>query len=805
MTMNTNHVSTAPEPLAGPHAGAAAIAAATALTSFGGRDRELAAIRHLVLDDAVRLVTLTGAGGVGKTQLALHLARSVASDFRGGVWPVFLAPVLSPALVCSAAALVLEVQERSGRTLVEGIIARLGSEPILLILDNFEHVVDAAPLVVEVLAACPGLTCLVTSRVLLQVSGEHAYPVPPLALPLATATAATTAEHAARSPAVQLFVSRARAVQPGFSLTDANAVTVEAICRRLGGVPLAIELAAARVRHLSLDELAARLDAPQAGALGILTGGRRDAPARQRTMRNAIAWSYDLLSPSGQAILRRVAVFVGGFTLTAAVAVAGCTDMDDAGIEDGLDALVDNSLLYAEAGADGTTRFGLLQTVREFGLEQLAVTGEAIDFQRRHAFWWVELVTRQWDQLHREHVSPNAWLAWADAEQDNVRAALHWCLERGEAEWAVWLAGAFHWFWEYRGLLHEGLGWLDQALAIEGSIPDLARAWALEAKGALYGLQGKWEVSIPYLEQSLALDRKLDDRHGIARALLNLGLQWIDCGDYDRAGPLLEESETHYQALGSTWGFALAMAHRGSAQYGKGDLGTATDLLHRSWELARVVNDPLARFMSPLFLGLVACERRRPETAAHWFREVLTFYAADGGFAAAWHRDPGGAARAVASVAVLAGLIGQPARAACLLGAARRQQEDIGLAFAFPEQTAFQRLEAETRAGMGEDRFREAWSEGHRHLPAEVAAVVDAVLAAAEEPTAVTATRDSVLTDREREVLALIMEGRTDREIGETLFISHRTVNKHVANILAKLGVVSRAEAATHALRNHLV
>jgi non-specific serine/threonine protein kinase len=773
----------------GPRDGAAAIAAATALTSFAGRDRELTAVRRLLVDDAVRLVTLTGPGGVGKTQLAVRLAREIAQDFPGGAWLVSLAPVRDPALVVSAIAQALNVPESNRRTLVEGIVARVGHAPTLLVIDNFEHVADEAPLVTDLLASCPGLTCLVTSRVLLQVSGEHAYPVPPLALP--PSTIAVSVEHAARSPAVQLFVSRARSVRADFALTDANASEIETICRRLGGVPLAIELAAARVRHLTLRELTARLDT---APMGVLKGGPRDAPARLRTMRNAIAWSYALLSDAEQAVLRRISVFVGGFTLEAATAVVRDADIDEVGVEEALIALVDHSLVQAEG--DGVTRYGLLETVREFGREQLGTASEETVIHQRYLAWWVEQVTMQWNRLLSEQLSPNAWLVWADAEQDNVRAALRWCLERGQHKPAVWLAGAFHWFWEYRGHFREGVRWLDRALATEDGIPAQARAWALEGRGVLSGLQGDWALAIACLEQSLALDRQIDDRRGVARAEMNLGIRWIDSGEYDRAIPLLEEAEGIYASLGSIWGAALSRAHRGSAYFGKGDLATAAGLFQASWEQARLVNDPLARFMSPLFLALLACEQREPRVAARWFREVVAFYAPDGGLVAAWYRDPDGAARTLASVAVLAGIVGDPIRAARLLGAAKRPQEEIGLAFAFPERATFQRLETETRRLLGDARFEEAWTAGYRLEPPDVASEVEVVLVTAGT---VASAADSVLTGREHEVLRLIVDGRTDREIGDTLFISHRTVNKHVANILAKLDVPTRGAAAARA------
>lgn len=793
-----------PEPglAADVRSGPAPAALPAPLTSFEGREREMAVIRELLRDPHVRMLTLTGSGGVGKTRLSLQVARQVDTDFPGGVWFVPLAQVHEPALVPSAIATALSVPERDDGSLVDGIADLVRQAPALLILDNFEHVVGAAPIVTELLAASPTLACMVTSRVVLQLTGEHAFPVPPLALPPASQD--ITLESIARSPAVRLFVERGRAVDPGFALSDASARDIEAICRRLDGLPLAIELTAARLRHMALGDLAARLTGVT-GALRVLTGGPRDAPARQRTIRDAIGWSYALLPAVEQAVLRQMAVFAGGFTREAAVAVAG-SDLTELETEDAIAALVDHSLLRVGTGPASVSRYTMLETVREFGIEQMERHGEREDTEARHAAWCVEAVTWHWNHLNSEDLSMPVWLDWADAEQDNVRAALAWSLANGDAESAMWLAGGFHGFWDFRGLVREGVHWLDQVLAMPGEVLPMVRACALEGRGVMVGKQGDWQDAIDSLREAVEMSRSIDDHDGVARALYNLGIQHIDAGEYEAAIPILRESISGYRTLGNVWSAAFAQARLGSARYGQHRLDEATSLLHEAWKLAPEAYGPVARLRAPLFLGLVACEQRQPTEAGRWFREVLRFYEERDGLATAWVSDQDGGARTVASIAVLAGLVGQPERAARLLGAASRPRERIGLAFANPERTAFERLEIQTRVLLGDGAFDAARSAGYRLTPDEVSTEVEAVLLAAS----VDANPDrpagaAALTERERDVLTLLAAGRTDREIGEMLFISHRTVSKHVGNILAKLGVASRAEAAVHAVRRELL
>src|SRR5215207_9722944 len=392
------------------------------LTSFLARDQEIADVSALLRRDDVRLLTLTGPGGVGKTRLALTVAARLTGDFTDGAGFVSLAPVAHPDLVAPAVAQVLGVREAGNEPLVARLQAFLRERRLLLVLDNYEHVVDAAPLVTDLLGAAPDIRILVTSRTRLRLSGEHEHVVPPLAL--ANTRGQVSYEAVADAPAVQLFIARAQAVQEAFSLTAENAAAVAAICRRLDGLPLAIELAAARVKVLSPPALLARLER----RLVVLTGGGRDLPARQRTMRDAIAWSYALLAAPEQRLFRRLAVFAGGWTLEAAEAVSGGDDR--VSILEGLQALARASLVQPVAQPDGEWRFYMLETLREFGLEQLRQEDDqGLATEQAHADYYRSLAEQAYVEL--VGAQQRTWLTRLDAEDANIRAALDWISEHG--------------------------------------------------------------------------------------------------------------------------------------------------------------------------------------------------------------------------------------------------------------------------------------------------------------------------------------------------------------------------------------
>jgi predicted ATPase/DNA-binding CsgD family transcriptional regulator len=792
------------------------------LTSFVGRDAAAAEITARLLRPDVRLLTLTGPGGVGKTRLALRLAADLAPAFADGVAFVALASVTDPALVGLTIAESLDLREVGDRSPGERLAVHLRDRELLLVLDNFEQVAAAAPLLTDLLVACPKLKVLATSRAPLRLTAEHDVGVPPLGLP--DPAGDLTVPQVSESAAVRLLVERAQAARPGFALTESDSRTVAEIVRRLDGLPLAIELAAARLRYLSPSALLARLDQ----RLPLLTAGPRDAPERQRTLRDAIAWSHDLLDPDLQVHFRRLAVFAGGFTLAAAEYVGRGSEVEGRGndavaldprpstldsVLDGITSLVDMSLVRAETLDADEARFAMLETIREYGLEQLAASGEAEEegLHRAHAAWCLALAERVGPELHGPE--QHRWAGELEKEHANLRAALTWLERTDDREAFLRLAATLGDFWRFGGHLREGIGWLERALARAADAPAALRASAFESAGILAHLLVDAERAVALLETSLNLFREVGDQRNAALALYDLGVVAEDNGAYDRAATLLMEAAELTERLGDRRTLAFALLHLGIVAYGRGDPEAAVAESEAGIALAREIESRAGVQLGTFCLALIAAERGERAEAANRYRDMVAWLDAAGTFGASWpRRSIDAVGRTLAGVGALAAAHGQAERSARLFGAAAADREAIGTMLALPERIPFERATAAVRATLGDAAFEAAWATGRAMTPAEARADVEAALAAASGQSADLLSSPSArrapgtdLTPRELEVLRLLAEGLSDKEIGAALYISPRTAMGHVAKILTKLGVHSRAAAVEVALRRDLV
>ena len=757
-----------------------------ARTSFVGRELEVAAIVDLLRQDGARLVTLTGPGGAGKTRVALRVAEKVVPHFADGVVFVGLAPVADPAHVLPAIARAFGVREAGSRPLMRRLVDVLRDRHLLLLLDSFEHVVEAAPAVAQLLAGPTGPSVLVTSRAPLRVSGEQDYPVPPLSVPEAGAPAEELAEVAA----VRLFTERAHAVDPTFSLTPENVATVATICRRLDGLPLALELAAAKIRLLPLEALLVRLER----RLPVLTGGVRDQPARLRTMRDAVAWSHDLLTASEQTLFRRLAVFVGGFDPEAAEAVAGEVDSAGADVFSGVEALADQSLVRRLEPVGSTPRFGMLETIREFGLELLDAAAEAEEIRRAHAAHYLAVAEQAEPELLGPR--PDAWFVRLNADHGNLAAALRFFAEAGDDPAGARLAGALREYWYATGRWAEARSWLQQAVRQADELPDGIAAKALVAAGFLAQYQGDYAVALPLLGRGLELLRRVGNEREEAYTQYLLGVAAEDRGDYAAATELLAAALERLRGLGDATNAAYGEAHRGIVALGEGDPARAAAHGEAALALAAEAGSPGPTAVAVLLLGDAARDEGDLAAAAERYGEYLDVTAA-----AAYGANED-LARAFASVAVLAAERSQPQRAAALLGASERLREIVGLALALPERRDCERAGARARDELGEDAFDSAFAEGRALAPRYALVEVERVLGL--RAGGVSEAAPAGLSRRESEVLRLIAAGRTNREIAEALFLSVRTVERHITNVYAKIGARGRADATAFALRHGL-
>ena len=729
-------------------------------TAFVGRGKEVAAVKEVLGRQDVLLVTITGPGGVGKTRLGLKVAEELVDQFPAGVCFVPLAAVTDPRLITSLIAQTLRVRETGGQAPLENLKEHLRNslrKPMLLLLDNFEHLVSAAPMVGELLAIGPDLKILVTSRAPLHVYGEDEFPVPPLALP--DAPSLPPLDVLTQYSAVALFIQRAAAVKPDFALTQDNALAVTEICARLDGLPLAIELAAARVKLLPPSALRTRLES----RLHLLTGGSRDLPARQQTLRGAIDWSYDFLNAAEQKLFRRLAVFVGGCTLEAVEAV--CNTRNDLGLDplEGMASMVDNNLVRQVDQAEEESRFVMLETIREYALEKLAASGEEAPTRRAHAAYCLVLAEEGAAEGTDEQGMGS--LDRFEIEHDNFRAALEWLIESEDTEWGLRLGLALFRFWEMREYLAEGRDRLGKLLQLGGAAaPTKARSRALFAAGVLAGEQGDYASADTLIQASLEIARELKDKQGIAVSLNALAVHARDRGDIAAARSLLEESLvlwresgdrravarslsnlanvltlegnfararllyedclSIFRELGDQTGIAWSLNHQGDVASDQGDAAAARSLYEESLATFRELGDRRGIAGSLADLGNLARDQKDFDVAHSLYRESMRM------FQELDHKR--GVARLMECFACSAAAQLAPERSLRLAGAAAALRQTLGAPLTPGEQAKLERGLEPARQALTNAEGATAWLSGWA-LPLEKA--VEEALTTSPAPT----------------------------------------------------------------------
>ena len=756
------------------------------LTTFIGREREIAGVQRLLT--TAPLLTLTGAGGAGKTRLALRVAAECLEQYPDGVWFVDLAPVADPALVPSSVAAALGVPEQPGRPLADTLAAYLRTSRPLLVLDNCEHLRAACQALADrLLRASETVRVLATSREALGVAGEITYRVPPLQFP--AARHAASAADMVRYDALRLFTERAALAQPEFTVTDDSAPTILQICRRLDGMPLAIEFAAARVAALSVEQIAARLD----DRLRLLTAGSRQTLPRHQTLRATLDWSHDLLTEREQTLFRRLAVFAGGFTLEAAERVCPGTGIAEQDILDLLTRLVDKSLVVFDQRR-GDPRYRLLDSVRQYGQERLEASDDTEAIRRRHRDWYLDFADRAGDAL-RGHAQ-DLWLSRMETEHDNLRAALAWSKAAGDIAGWLRLTGALTWFWFMGEHWGEGRRWVEDALAAGGTAEPLSRRtrWGamlfalaqgdiprveeltgnLNFTGAgrddqVFGIVARiakgniaadtgMDHGVRPLEEAVAQAHALGDRWLLAFALTQLSVALRKRGHYDRAVDLCAESARLFEALGDRWRHSIALRNLGITMLRRGSYDEAVDAYAKSIRLRAPEQNRWVVFQGLEGLACVECAR------AHYERAAVLF-----------------------------------AAAAPVQEALRARRDSDFLA-------EVQRYGDRARMSLSGRAFEAAQIAG-RAMTLEQA-IEYALPPAKSEPASLgqedRGPADSSLTGREREVARLVARGLTNRQIAAALVVSERTAEGHVQSILNKLSFNTRAQVAVWAVEHGL-
>jgi predicted ATPase/DNA-binding CsgD family transcriptional regulator len=793
-----------------------------------GRDDAVVATRQLLLEGVRGIVTLTGAGGCGKTLLAVHVAADLGQHFADGVSMVELAPLADAELVPATVAAAFGVVEKPGQPAVETLLEYLRPRQLLLVLDNCEHLIDAcAQLAERLLSTCPRVRLLTTSREPLRVSGEVTWRVPSLGVP--TTTDHISPDELLRYPAAQLFVERARAVRASFVVTPESARVIAQICARLDGLPLALELAAARLRMLSPQQILDRLD----DTFRLLVGGSRTAHARQRTLRATLDWSFELLTETEQLVFRRLAVFAGDWSLDAGEHV--CADAEGTGALDVLGSLVDKSLVIMDE-RDGHARFRLLEPIRQYALERLVASGELETAQRRHALFFLNFAEGWEPELRLGGTSRPVVLDALERENQNLRAALRWCAS-AEPQLGLRLANAIALLWVFRSYDGEGLTWLRTFLATPGTTERdrvMAQAWAIQLaarqgdptaaraltdealarvratsdpyiihnvlqSAAIDALQrAEYATATSYLEEALAMNRVAGDSKHLCEATCLANLGWAAClqGSYAEACALGEEAVALTRAADDTVGMGIALSALGQSVLHLGDLPRARQLIEESLTVRRVAGARFGVAHSLGLLGQVAhAQGRLEEARANLVDSVQR------------HHDVGDRFELAASLEALAALAAtqaQPQHALHLAGAAAALREAVGNPLSPMDRMGLERWFIPVQQATGGVDVATAWTTGR-------AMSVDAAVALAatgpplgSHKTRTKGERASLLSMREHAVMELVARGCTNRQIAAELTLSGRTVEWHVANILGKLGLDSRSQVAAWAAMQRL-
>jgi predicted ATPase/DNA-binding SARP family transcriptional activator/DNA-binding CsgD family transcriptional regulator len=758
-------------------------------TSFIGRERETLDVKRLL--SMTRLLTLTGVGGSGKTRLAIEVAKDLVEAYPDGAWLVELASLSQGELVPQAVARALKAREQPGRPLLETLMDTLRTKKMLLVMDNCEHLIEAVVRLVDALLdSCPGLRILATSRETLNAAGEVNWVVPSLTVPYSRQQAYTPQELEAYE-SVRLFLERANQRKPSFELTSPNAQAVAQVCRRLDGIPLAIELAAGRMGVLSAEQLASRLE----DFLKLLTGGRTADP-RHRTLRATLAWSHELLSEPERTLFRRLSVFAGGGTLEAAEEVCSGEGIEQDDVLDILSKLVDKSLVVAEAspGVEGELRYRMLEPIRQYGQERLQQSGEADATRDRHAASFLALAEQAGPELRGPRQV--MWLKRLDTERDNVRGAMRWLVGQGESQtvarigWALWL------LWWMHGHFSEGRRWMEEALAKGSAMTATARAKALFVAGTMADGQADRRSAEPLLEESLMHFRELGDKLGSAFALSGVGLVAVGQGHHERGVAFFQEAVDLFLEIGERWGASVTLSFLAVGWFGRGDPIRAKQLAERGLELARESGATEGICVACHTGAMVAQAEGDHERARRLLQEGLKLAAEAGnGTNVAYYLE--GLAAAAASE-------GRLERAAGLWGAAEALLEKIEVAAYIyaPDRSVYQGQVSAARARLEEAAWQRAWTEGRAMTPERAIEYALSEEVEREAPTLVPLPeqlqpldpRTQELTPREQEVALLVGRGLTNRRIALELSISEHTVANHVGKILKKLGLRSRAQ-----------